>query len=83
MLCQCNCICIYKYLKEKTKSAQAKPVYYEKKKKKKKKKEANKQCRLLNNCENIIRICKVSVTVYAHINNKYLKEKTKKHKQYW
>ena len=29
----------------------------EKKRKKRKKKEANEQCRLSNNCENIVRIC--------------------------
>ena len=35
-----------------------------------------------NNCENTIRISKIGVTVYAYINNKYLKEKIEKHKQH-
>ena len=51
------------------------------KKKEKKKKEAGELCRLSNNCENIIRIYLVGIIVYARINNKYLKEMTKKHKQ--
>ena len=80
MLRQCNCECTYKYLKEKTKRAQAKPVYCGKKEKKKKK-EAGELCRLSNNCENIVRIYLVGIIVYARINNKYLKEMTKKHKQ--
>ena len=66
MLCQCNYVCIYKYLKEKTKRAQAKPAYGEKKKKKEK--EAHERCKLSNNCKNIVRMCCVSVIVYAHIN---------------
>ena len=49
--------------------------------KKKKKKEASEPCKLSNNCENIVRIYLVDIIVYAHINNKYLKEMTKKHKQ--
>ena len=48
---------------------------------KKKKKEDNEPCKLSNNCENIVRIYLVGIIVYAHINNKYLKEMTKKHKQ--
>ena len=49
---------------------------------KKKKKKTREQCILSNNCENIVRICKVSVIEYVHINNKYLREKkkSKKHK---
>ena len=50
---------------------------------KKKKKEASEPCKLSNNCENIVRIYSVGIIVYAHINNKYLKEMTKKLKQNW
>ena len=53
MCCVCNYVCTHKYLKEKTKRAQAKLEYCGRKKKKK----ANEQYKLLNNCENIIRIC--------------------------
>ena len=80
-MCHCYCVCTYKYLKENTKRAQAKPVYCGKKKRKRKKREANEPHKLSNNCENIVRIYLVDIIVYAHINNKYLKEMTKKHKQ--
>ena len=43
--------------------------------KRKKKKKGQWTCRLSNNCENIVRICLVGVTVYANINNKNLKER--------